>query len=66
MTNHVHMILKSENENINDIIRDFKKYTASKIIKAINYNPKESKNKWFLWLLKKEDKIWFWEAGYHC
>jgi len=29
-------------------MRDFKKYTASKIIKAINDNPKESRKKWLL------------------
>ncbi len=66
MTNHVHLIVKSKDDNLSDIIRDFKKFTASKIIKSISDNPKESRRKWLLWLLKKEDKIWFWEAGYHA
>ncbi len=37
MSNHVHCILSAEN-NLSDIIRDFKKYTAKKIIKAIAMN----------------------------
>ena len=66
MTNHIHLIVKSENDNLSDIIRDFKKFTASKIVKAIKDNPKESRKNWLLWLFRKEEKIWFWEAGYHA
>jgi putative transposase len=28
-------------------------------------NDKESRKRWLLWLLKKDDNIWFWEEGYH-
>ncbi len=59
------MILRSENNNLSDIIRDFKKYTSSKIVEAIQTNEKESRRNWLLWLLKNDDKIWFWEEGYH-
>lgn len=65
MSNHVHLIIQSDFVNLSDIIRDFKKYTASQVVKAIENNPQESRKKWLLWLLKKEDKIWFWEEGYH-
>lgn len=65
MSNHIHMIIGSEKENLSDIIRDFKKYTSKKIFEAIENNPKESRKRWLLWLLKKDDKIWFWEEGYH-
>ena len=65
MTNHIHMIVSSEKENLSDIIRDFKKYTSKKIYEAIENNPKESRKRWMLWLLKKDDRIWFWEEGYH-
>lgn len=65
MTNHVHLILQSETTKLSDIIRDFKKYTASQIIKSIENNPQESRKDWLLWLLKKEYKIWFWDEGYH-
>ncbi len=50
---------------LSDIIRDFKKFTSSKIYRAIENNDRESRKKWLLWLLKKENRIWFWEAGYH-
>lgn len=65
MTNHIHMIISSGGENLSNIIRDLKKYTASRIIEAIRNNIKESRKNWLLWLFKKENKIWFWEEGYH-
>jgi putative transposase len=65
MTNHIHLIVQSDKVPLSDIIRDFKKFTAMAITKAIANNPKESRKRWLLWLLKKEDKIWFWEEGYH-
>jgi putative transposase len=66
MTNHIHLIVSSKGDKLSDIIRDFKKYTASKIVAAIEANPRESRKKWLLWLLKKEGGIWFWEEGYHA
>ncbi|MGB4773664.1 MAG: transposase [Daejeonella sp.] len=66
MSNHIHLIIGSNKENLSDIIRDFKKFTASKIVQAIENNSKESRKRWLLWLLKKEDRVWFWEEGYHA
>ncbi|MDX2188519.1 MAG: transposase [Bacteroidota bacterium] len=65
MSNHIHLLISSEKGNLSDIIRDFKKFTSSKIYQAIELNEKESRRSWLLWLLRKEDKIWFWESGYH-
>jgi REP element-mobilizing transposase RayT len=65
MSNHIHLIVQSDKVPLSDIIRDFKKFTSSTITKAIERNPKESRKRWMLWLLKKEDKVWFWEEGYH-
>ncbi len=62
MSNHIHLIFRSETNNLSDIIRDFKKFTSRKIVKAIESNQKESRQNW---LLKKDDTIWFWEEGYH-
>ena len=53
MSNHVHLILRSDDNKLSDIIRDFKKYTSTKIVKAIQENKKESRRSWLLWLLKK-------------
>lgn len=65
MSNHIHLIVSSKGNKLSDIIRDFKKFTATKIVQAINENPKESRKKWLLWLFKKDDSIMFWEEGYH-
>lgn len=66
MTNHIHLIISTHKDNLSDIIRDFKKFTASKIVQAIKDNPAESRKNWLLWLLKKEDGILFWQEGYHA
>ncbi|MGL1886544.1 MAG: transposase [Reichenbachiella sp.] len=65
MSNHCHLIVSAENENLSDIIRDFKKFTAKKIYKAIEENPHESRKKWLLLTLKYQEKVWFWKEGYH-
>jgi len=65
MSNHIHLIVGSQNENLSDIIRDFKKYTSKKIVNAISANLHESRREWLLLTLKIGDNIWFWEEGYH-
>jgi REP element-mobilizing transposase RayT len=65
MTNHLHMIAGSEDGKLSVTIRDFKKFTATQIVKAIEANSKESRKKWLLWLFKKDQGIWFWEEGFH-
>ena len=66
MSNHIHLIISSTREPLSDILRDFKKFTASKIVKAIENNPRESRENWLLWLLKKDAQIIFWQDGYHA
>ena len=65
MTNHIHLIISAVDGNLSDIIRDFKKFTSKRIFKEIEQNPQESRKKWMLWALKKDEKVWFWKAGYH-
>jgi putative transposase len=65
MTNHCHLILRTESLKLSDVIRDFKKHTAKRIFEAISTNEIESRKRWLLWLLQKDDHIWFWEEGYH-
>jgi REP element-mobilizing transposase RayT len=45
MTNHVHAILYAENNNLGDVIRDFKAHTARTILKEIQANT-ESRQVW--------------------
>jgi putative transposase len=66
MSNHVHLILRATGTNsLSDIIRDFKKHTAKSIYKAIRENALESRKGWLLKVLSLDDRIWFWEEGYH-
>jgi putative transposase len=65
MNNHCHLIISAKNNNLSDVIRDFKKFTSKKIYASIEENPKESRKIWLLKVLKYDDKIWFWEEGYH-
>lgn len=53
MTNHVHLIFRSVNEDPSGLIRDFKGYTARKLIKAIEENPQESRKEWLLWMMER-------------
>ncbi len=54
MSNHIHLIV-STNEPItlSEVLRDFKKFTSTNIIKAIENNTKESRKNWMLWIFKK-------------
>lgn len=42
MINHMHLIARAKNENLSDIIRDFKKFTSKAIYQSIKDNPQES------------------------
>jgi putative transposase len=52
MSNHIHLAISATNNNPSDILRDFKKFTAKKIIDAIKNNPKESRKEWMIDILK--------------
>ncbi|MEZ4908424.1 MAG: transposase [Saprospiraceae bacterium] len=54
MTNHLHIICRAEegSDGLSAIIRDFKKYTAKKIINMIEESKTESKKEWTLKLFE--------------
>jgi putative transposase len=55
MSNHVHMIIaRRGKQELQDIIRDIKKFTASQIIRAIKDNRQESRRDLLMWLFEKE------------
>ena len=54
MTNHIHLIIKAdEGKKLSAIIRDFKRFTAIKIIDAISNNPCESRKEFLLFKFKR-------------
>lgn len=52
MTNHVHLIVQSEHAELSDLLRDFKKFTATRILDLLQNSP-ESRREWILERLQK-------------
>ena len=71
MTNHLHLIVRSEPGKLSDTIRDFKSYTAKQTLEAINFK-NESRRFWMLKQFafaarrnKRNSFYQFWEHGSH-
>ncbi len=54
MSNGIHLIVQAKNNNLSDILRDFKKFTSQRLTKAIEENAGESRKRWLMWLLTTE------------
>ncbi len=52
MSNHVHLLAKSNKEDLSGAIRDFKRHTSKKIIEAI-ITGQESRKEWLLTIFKE-------------
>ena len=67
MSNHVHLIAKAaEGFKLQDIMRDHKKFTAKRLVEAVEQNGQESRKEWMLPLLKGPDgAIHFWQHDLH-
>lgn len=68
MTSHVHLIIGTTGQKMEDIMRDLKRHTAKAILKAISDNPQESRKAWMLWMFGRagernsnNDKFQFWQ-----
>jgi len=69
LSNHLHLIVSAaEGFALSAILRDFKKFTSTNILKAIEQNPQESRRNWLLWLFRaagkknrKNTKYQFWQ-----
>ena len=71
MSNHIHLIIQSENSKLSDLIRDFKKFTAKTILNKIETEP-ESRADWMLKRFEfackshnRNEKYQFWQYGNH-
>lgn len=72
MSNHIHMVVQAKNNNLSDLIRDFKKFTARTILNEIQTSP-ESRREWMLERFKKATETHsrnknyqFWQYGNHA
>ena len=71
MPNHLHFIIGAENlEQVQIVLRDFKKFTSKKIIAELLEDIQESRREWMLQLFKqageknqKISKYHFWQDG---
>ncbi|PJB15270.1 MAG: transposase [Flavobacteriales bacterium CG_4_9_14_3_um_filter_32_8] len=57
MSNHIHLIARQKEGKLNEVIRDFKSFTAKKIIQDIENNANESRKDWLLHLFKYHAKF---------
>ncbi len=53
MPSHVHLIFRSSNDVPDGLLRDFKSFTAKKIIET---NPQESRKDYLLWFFERAAK----------
>lgn len=72
MTSHVHLIIGTNDRKIEDILRDFKSYTSTRLRKMIAEHPQESRKEWMLWLMERAGKkngnnkgFQFWQQDNH-
>ncbi|WP_276505015.1 REP-associated tyrosine transposase [Terrimonas pollutisoli] len=54
MSNHLHLVASAKNNDLSDILRDFKKFTSKQITTAIESNQHESRRDWMLRIFKEE------------
>ena len=72
MSNHIHLIIQSDEGKLSDLIRDFKKFTAKSILEKIQNSP-ESRSEWMLgrFMLAAQShtrnkKYQLWQYGNHA
>lgn len=73
MSNHLHLVVKRDNEkDLNELLGRFKSYTSKIIIKEIEENIQESRKEWMLFMFKhyaKKNKQYknyhFWQYTNH-
>jgi REP element-mobilizing transposase RayT len=72
MSNHIHFIIQSDDGELSDLIRDFKKFTAKTILDNIKVEP-ESRRDWMLERFKlateshsRNKNYQFWQLSNHA
>ena len=73
MTNHIHLIVgRDGNNEIQNIIRDYKKYTSVKLVREVEDSICESRQSWLLKIFSeaaekssKHQKYKIWQSDYH-
>jgi REP element-mobilizing transposase RayT len=56
MPSHIHMIIGSKKNKLEDIVRDMKKHTSLRLKAAIKNNVVESRKEWIIWMMERAGK----------
>ena len=56
MSNHVHLVCKSNSNDLSGAIRDLKRHTSKRITDQIETNPKEKRKEWLKMVMKYHAK----------
>ena len=72
MSNHIHLIIQSDNGKLSDLLRDFKKFVAKTVLEKIQTEP-ESRREWMLERFRSATQshsrnmyYQFWQYGNHA
>ncbi len=72
MPSHLHLIIGSNKDPLEGIMRDFKSFTSRAIREAIQNHPGESRKEWLLWMMKRaagksshHNEFQLWQEGNH-
>lgn len=68
MPSHIHLVARCLKGNLNEVLRDFKSFTAKEILKMIEQEQGESRREWLLHMFgyfakykKQNDTYMFWD-----
>jgi len=56
MTNHIHAIIQSKENDLSGLVRDFKKHTSKKILEEVSTHKRESRREWLEIIFKYHSK----------
>ena len=56
MPSHLHMIVRSHDKPLEDIVRDMKGHNSSQLKKLIKEHPQESRREWIVWICERAGK----------
>ena len=56
MTSHVHLIIGTKGNPLQNIMRDLKRHTAEILHQLIQTNTSESRREWMLWMMERAAK----------
>ncbi len=72
MSNHLHMVARSNKQPLNILLGNFKSYTSKQLVKQIEENSRESRKEWLMHMFKfygkgnsQNEEVQFWQNGNH-